>query len=210
MCDIGDESLSEFNSLIEYLNIAMDFENDILNCLETLKDGGIILYPTDTIWGIGCDATNSKAVEKIYRQKKRSDEKAMIVLVADEKQTLQHVANPDLAVFDWLKKNNKPTTVIYEGAIGISENLISDVGTIAIRICEDSFCKQLIKRFRKPIVSTSANISGQPAPKNFSEISQEIKSGVDYIVLWRQDDLSSGQPSSIIKWNKDGSVTVLR
>jgi L-threonylcarbamoyladenylate synthase len=175
-----------------------------------LQDGGIILYPTDTIWGIGCDATNAKAVEKIYRLKKRQDEKAMIVLVADEKQVLQHSAKPDLAVFDWLKKTSKPTTVIYDGAIGIAENLVADDGTIAIRICNDSFCKQLIKRFRNPIVSTSANISGQPAPKNFAEISEEIKPGVDYIVQWRQDDLFFAQPSSIIKWNKDGSVTIIR
>jgi len=188
----------------------MNFETDIVNCLETLKNGGIILYPTDTIWGIGCDATNVNAVEKIYRLKNRSDEKAMIVLVADERQVLQHVASPDLAVFDWLKKNDKPTTVIYDGAIGVAENLVPDLGTIAIRVCHDGFCKQLIKRFRKPIVSTSANISGQPSPKNFSEIREEIKSGVDYVVQWRQDDLSIGQPSSIIRWNKDGSATILR
>jgi L-threonylcarbamoyladenylate synthase len=188
----------------------MDFESDILNSLEVLNEGGIILYPTDTIWGIGCDAANEKAVEKIYSLKKRPGDIAMIVLVADEKQVLQHVANPDLAVFDWLKKTNKPTTVIYDGAIGVAENLIAGDGTIAIRICNDSFCKQLIKRFRKPIVSTSANISGQPAPKNFSEVSLEIKSGVDYMVQYRQDDLSIAQPSSVVRWNRDGSVTTIR
>lgn len=188
----------------------MNFDDDIINCLKVLQAGGIILYPTDTIWGIGCDVTNEKAVEKIYRLKKRQDEKTMIVLVADEKQVLQHSATPDLAVFDWLKNTSKPTTVIYDGAIGIAENLVADDGTIAIRICKDDFCKQLIKRFRKPIVSTSANISSQPSPKNFSEISEEIKYSVDYIVQWRQDDLSFAQPSSIIKWNKDGSVTLIR
>ena len=188
----------------------MNFELDIANCLQVLRNGGLILYPTDTIWGIGCDATNQNAVEKIYQLKKRPDEKAMIVLAADEKQVLQHVANPDLAVFDWLKENNKPTTVIYEGAIGLAENLVPDIGTIAIRICKDEFCRQLIKRFRKPIVSTSANISGEPAPKNFSEISEEIKRGVDYVVEHRRDDLSIAQPSSIIKWNKDGRPTIIR
>ena len=188
----------------------MNFEADILNCLKVLQDGGIILYPSDTIWGVGCDATNEKAVEKIYNLKKRSDKKAMIVLVADEKQVLQHVANPDLAVFDWLKTTSNPTTVIYNGPIGIAENLVADDGTIAIRICNDGFCKQLIKRFRKPIVSTSANISGQQSPKNFPEISEEIKSGVDYVVQHRQDDLSIAQPSSIVKWNRDGSVTMIR
>jgi len=188
----------------------MNFESDILSCLKVLQEGGIILYPTDTIWGIGCDATNETAVEKIYRLKKRQDEKTMIVLVADEKQIVQHVANPDLAVFDWLKETSKPTTVIYDGAIGIAENLVAGDGTIAIRICNDSFCKQLIKRLRKPIVSTSANISGQQSPKNFTGVSEEIKSGVDYIVQHRQDDLSIAQPSSIIKWNKDGSVLLIR
>jgi len=188
----------------------MNFEADILNCLKVLQDGGIILYPSDTIWGVGCDATNEKAVEKIYNLKKRSDKKAMIVLVADEKQVLQHVANPDLAVFDWLKTTSNPTTVIYNGPIGIAENLVADDGTIAIRICNDRFCKQLIKRFRKPIVSTSANISGEQSPKKFTGISEEIKSGVDYLVQWRQDDLSIAHPSSIVKWNRDGSVTMVR
>jgi len=188
----------------------MNFETDILNCLKVLQEGGIILYPTDTIWGIGCDATNEKAVEKIYRLKKRPDEKTMIVLVADEKQLLQHVANPDLAVFDWLKKSAKPTTVIYEGPIGMAENLVAEDGTIAMRICHDGFCKQLIKRLRKPIVSTSANISGQRSPNNFVEIGEEIKKAVDYTVQWRQDDISIAGPSSIVKWNKDGSVTLIR
>ena len=159
-----------------------DFEKDIENCLGELKRGGLILYPTDTVWGIGCDATNEKAVEKIYKLKRRSDEKAMIVLVADEKDIMQHVAAPDLSLFDYLDKATKPTTVVYEGALGFADNIVAKNGSIAIRICKDEFCRQLIKRFRKPIVSTSANISGMPAPKFFKEISDEIKSGVDYIV----------------------------
>jgi L-threonylcarbamoyladenylate synthase len=188
----------------------VSFENDITNCLKILREGGMILYPTDTIWGLGCDATNEVAVEKIYQLKKRPDEKAMIVLAADEKQVLKHVAHPDISVFDWLKESDKPTTVIYEGAIALADNLVADDGTIAIRICRDEFCRQLIKRFQKPVVSTSANISGQAPPKNFLEIGEEIKNGVDYIVKHRQDDLSTAQPSAIIKWNKDGPVTVLR
>jgi L-threonylcarbamoyladenylate synthase len=187
-----------------------DFENDIINCLKVLREVGTILYPTDTIWGIGCDATNAKAVEKIYQLKKRTDEKAMIVLLADEKEVLQYVASPDLLVFDYLKQISKPTTVIYEGAIGFADNLINKYGTIAIRLCKDDFCKQLIKRFRKPIVSTSANISGEPFPKSFSEIKTEIKAGVGYVVQYRQDDKSIAQPSSLIKWNKDGTITTLR
>src|SRR6185436_4389275 len=166
----------------------MNFEKDIEKCLEVLRNGGLILYPTDTIWGIGCDATNEKAVEKVYQLKKRSDEKAMIVLVAEERDVMQHVAAPDLSLFDYLTTTAKPTTVIYDGALGFADNLVGHDGTIAIRICQDEFCKHLLKRFRKPIVSTSANISGAPAPKNFNSISEEIKNGVDHIVQYGQDD----------------------
>jgi L-threonylcarbamoyladenylate synthase len=187
----------------------MSFEKDIEKCLETLKEGGLILYPTDTVWGIGCDATNKEAVEKIYKLKRRSDEKAMIVLVADEKDIMQHVAAPDLSLFDYLDKTTKPTTVVYEGALGFADNIVANDGSIAIRICKDDFCRQLIKRFRKPIVSTSANISGMPAPKTFKEIAEEIKNGIDYVVEYKQQDKISAQPSSLIKWN-NGNVTILR
>ena len=187
----------------------MSFEKDIEKCLETLKSGGLILYPTDTVWGIGCDATNEKAVEKIYKLKKRSDEKAMIVLVAAEKDIMLHVAAPDLSLFDYLDKTTKPTTVVYEGALGFADNLVAKDGSIAIRISKEEFCRRLIKRFRKPIVSTSANISGMPAPKFFKEISDEIKNGVDHIVRYKQEDETSTQPSSLIKWN-NGNVTILR
>ena len=187
----------------------VDFEKDIENSLQVLKTGGIIIYPTDTVWGIGCDATNEKAVEKIYQLKNRSDEKAMIVLVADEKDILNHVAAPDLSVFDYLEKTKKPTTVIYGGAIGFADNLIGMDGSIAIRICQENFCRQLIKRFRKPIVSTSANISGEQVAKIFTEISDEIKRGVDYIVNYRQNDKKIAEPSSLIKWN-NGVVEILR
>ena len=186
-----------------------NFEKDIEKCLETLKAGGLILYPTDTVWGIGCDATNEKAVEKIYKLKRRSDEKAMIVLVADEKDIMRHVAAPDLSLFDYLDKATKPTTVVYEGALGFADNLVAKDGSIAIRICKEDFCRRLIKRFKRPVVSTSANISGMPAPKFFKEISDEIKNGVDHIVQYKQEDETSAQPSSLIKWN-NGNVTILR
>ena len=185
------------------------FEKDIEKCLDVLKNGGLILYPTDTVWGIGCDATNEKAIDKIYRLKKRSDEKAMIVLVAAEKDIMQHVAAPDLSLFDYLNKTAKPTTVVYGGALGFADNLVAKDGSIAIRICKDEFCRQLIKRFRKPIVSTSANISGKPTPKFFKEIGEELKNGVDYIVQHKQLDETSAQPSSLIKWI-NGSVTIVR
>jgi L-threonylcarbamoyladenylate synthase len=187
----------------------MNFENDIEHCLQTLKAGELILYPTDTVWGIGCDATNPGAVEKIYRLKQRPDEKAMIVLVADEKDILKYTASPDLQVFDHLAKTKKPTTVIYEHAIGLADNLIGEDGSIAIRICRDEFCKNLLKRFRKPIVSTSANISGEPVAKTFKEIPGAISGGVDYTVKYRQDDERIAELSSIIRW-KNGVVTVLR
>jgi len=185
------------------------FEKDIEKCLDALKAEGLILYPTDTVWGIGCDATNEKAVEKIYKLKRRSDEKAMIVLVTDERDIMQHVAAPDLSLFDYLDKSIKPTTVVYEGALGFADNIVANDGSIAIRLCRDEFCRQLIKRFRKPIVSTSANISGMPAPKIFKEISDEIKNGVDHIVQYRRDDETISEPSSLIKWN-NGNVTILR
>jgi len=185
------------------------FEKDIEQCLQVLKEGGLILYPTDTVWGIGCDATNMAAVARIYGLKERPDEKAMIVLVADERDVLHYTAAPDLAVFDYLETAPKPVTVIYDGAIGLAGNLTGHHGSIGIRICAEPFCKQLIRRFRKPIVSTSANISGQPTPRIFSEIPEAIKKGVDYIVLYRQTDTKLAAPSSVIKW-KNGKAEILR
>jgi L-threonylcarbamoyladenylate synthase len=187
----------------------MEFENDILKCLETLKKGGIILYPTDTVWGVGCDATNEEAVKKIYALKDRPDEKLMIVLVANEKEVLRYVTQPDLSIFDYLKTIEKPTTVIYEGAIGFAGNLIAKDGSVAIRVCKDEFCRNLIRRFRKPIVSTSANISGEQSPGNFSAVTDEIRMKVDYVVHYRQDDEATAKPSSLIKWEK-GKAIILR
>jgi L-threonylcarbamoyladenylate synthase len=187
----------------------MDFDNDIERSLDTLRRGGLILYPTDTVWGIGCDATNEDAVQKIYTLKKRSDQKAMIVLVADERDILQYVASPDLAVFDYIKQNPKPVTVIYQGALGLADNLVAAEGSIAIRICNEVFCQHLLRRFKKPIVSTSANISGQPAPGIFMDISNGIKDGVDYIVEYRRDDSTKREPSSVVKWT-NGEIEVIR
>jgi L-threonylcarbamoyladenylate synthase len=187
----------------------LSFDNDIEQCLQVLRTGGLILYPTDTVWGIGCDATNAAAVEKVYQLKKRPDEKAMIILLADEREVLQYVAAPDLQVFDYLEQQPKPTTVIYEGAIGLGDNLIAADGSIAIRICKEEFCKHLIKRFRKPIVSTSANISGLPPAKLFTDISEEIKSGVDYVVQYRQADARVSTPSAVVKW-ENGEAIVIR
>ena len=187
----------------------MDFLIDVEKSLAVLQAGGIILYPTDTIWGIGCDATSEAAVQKIYALKKRAEEKSMIVLLADERDLLQYVASPDLAVFDYLENVTKPTTVIYDGAIGLADNIISKDGSVGIRLVQETFCKHLIKRLRRPIVSTSANISGEPSPRTFAEVSDVIRQQVDYIVQYRQDDTSIAAPSSVVRW-ENGSVTVIR
>ncbi|MEE6185668.1 Threonylcarbamoyl-AMP synthase [Mycovorax composti] len=187
----------------------MVFEADIKKCIEVLQSGGTILYPTDTVWGIGCDATNPEAVSKVYALKKRDDSKALIVLVASERDILHHTASVDLGLFDYLDTVSKPTTVIYEHGLGFADNLLAEDGSIAIRICKDEFCRALIKRFGKPIVSTSANISGEPTPSQFAAINEPIKNGVDYVVQYRQDDNSPAQPSSIIRWN-DGTPEIIR
>jgi len=186
-----------------------DFSSDIEKCLSILHGGGIILYPTDTVWGLGCDATNAEAVEKINALKQRPQYKSFVVLVTSERDVLQHVAAPDLALFDYLQGINRPTTVIYDNALGLAENVLAADGSVAMRICQDAFCRSLIKRFRKPIVSTSANISGQPAPSIYAEINTQIKQGVDYVVRHRQEDCLKTQPSSIIRW-KNGVLQVVR
>jgi L-threonylcarbamoyladenylate synthase len=187
-----------------------DFENDITASLTVLNSGGLILYPTDTIWGIGCDATNPDAVRKVFGLKQRAETKSLIVLVADQRDILKYTSQPDLRIFDFLKTVHRPTTIIYQGAIGLAPNLVNADGTIGLRLVQDPFCRNLIKRFRKPIVSTSANRSGAPSPASFKEISDEIKNAVDYIVHHRQDDTTPKQPSSIVKWNPDGTTTVIR
>ena len=186
------------------------FNTDIEACLRVLESEGLILYPTDTIWGIGCDATNEAAVEKIFTLKKRIETKALIVLIADERSLLQYVASPHIEVFDYIQGVSKPTTIIYENAIGLAGNLLHEDGSVGIRICADEFCKHLIKRFRKPIVSTSANVSGFPPPKVFSDIDIAVKEGVDYVVHYRQDDTTPVEPSAVVKCGKDGRFTILR
>ena len=187
----------------------MDFSNDVEQSLSILKSGGIILYPTDTVWGIGCDATNEEAIEKIFVIKERPPNKSFIILVADEREVMRYVTNPDPRVFDYLELTQKPTTVIYDGTVGLAANLASEDGTVAIRIVKDEFCRHLIKRFRKPIVSTSANLSGQPTPSNFSEIDQRIKSRVDYVVGYRQNEKQKVSSSAVIKW-ENGQPQILR
>lgn len=188
----------------------MDFEKDITAALEALRAGGLILYPTDTIWGIGCDATDAAAVGKVYALKQREAARSLIVLLADERDILRYTSQPDLRVFDYLHTVTKPTTVIYEGAIGLASNLVNADGTIAIRLVDDNFCRHLIKRFRKPLVSTSANISGEPTPAFFKEIDPRIKEGVDYIAGHRREDDTPREPSAIIRWNPGGAPLIIR
>ncbi len=187
-----------------------DFDADIERCLVVLEQGGTILYPTDTVWGIGCDATNPEAVQKVFSIKERPDNKSLIVLVADEKELMKYVTDPDPQVFDFLKNSKKPTTVIYNGAVGLAPNVLHENGSVAIRVVSDKFCKHLIKRFRKPIVSTSANISGDPTPRRFTEILNHIITNVDYVVTYRQDEEADAQASAVVRLNRDGTPTYLR
>lgn len=183
---------------------------DIKKACEVLRSGGLILYPTDTIWGIGCDATNEEAVQKVYKLKKRADQKAMLILL-DSTAKLETYASdiPDVA-WDLIEMSDKPLTIIFSHAKNMATNLIADDGSIGVRITQEEFSRKLCERFRKPVVSTSANISGQPSPVNFSQISDEIKDGVDYIVQYRQDDNSKSQPSSIIKLGDGGVFQIIR
>ena len=168
------------------------------------------MYPTDTIWGIGCDATNPVAVDKIFGLKQRTAAKSMIVLIADPRDINKYTSLPQPYIAEYLEKATKPTTVIYEAALGLATNLVSEDGSIAMRIVNEDFCRHLIKRLHKPLVSTSANISGQDSPSNFAEISDEIKQGVDYIVQYRQQDGRLFSASAIVRFNKSGDPTILR
>jgi len=188
----------------------MLFKNDIEQCLTVLKSGGIILYPTDTVWGIGCDATNETAVAKIYALKNRIESKSMIILVAEESEILHYTSPQTNQIFDYLKGIHKPVTVIYPNAKDLAKNIINSDGTVGIRIAKDDFCKELIHAFGKPIVSTSANISGYPTPGIFSDIDILIKSGVDYVVQYRQEDDQPASPSTIIKIKEDGDIEIIR
>lgn len=188
----------------------VDFFAEVEAALDVLRNGGTILYPTDTVWGLGCNATNPDAVKKIYELKRRPDSKSLIILVAEERDILQYVAAPDLAVFDFLQAQIRPTTVIFDGALNLAPNLIAEDGSIAIRIVRDEFCRHLIKRLRKPIVSTSANISGQPAPQFFGQVADKVRTGVDYVVRWRTEDETPAQPSQIIRWQHNGSYQIIR
>ncbi len=183
---------------------------DLKQALKFLESGGVILYPTETVWGLGCDALNEAAVEQIFRIKNRPESKSLIVLLAEAKDIFQFTATPHPDVVHILESFQKPTTIIYENALHFPKNVVADDGSIGIRITTDPFCKSLIKRLKRPIISTSANISGSPAPNGFSEIADEIKSNVDYVVHYRREDTAINPPSRIVKIKEDGSLEILR
>ena len=188
----------------------MNIEDDIKKCLQTLNEGGIILYPTDTVWGLGCDATNEKAVAKIFALKQREETKSMIILL-NHKNDIEHYSKtPSSSIIEMLNNTERPLTIIYPNAKNIASNIISDDGTIAIRIVKDIFCETLLKSFGKPIVSTSANISGEVGATSFTTISTAIKNGADYIVQHRQQEDIFAKPSRILLWKNDEEIVVIR
>lgn len=175
-----------------------------------MREGGVILYPTDTIWGIGCDATNEDAVRRVYEIKQRQDSKAMLVLVDSSVKVDFYVQDVPEVAWDLIELADKPLTIIYSGARNLAANLLAEDGSVGIRVTNEEFSKRLCQQFRKAIVSTSANISGQSSPKSFNEISEEVKSAVDYIVGYRQEEMSNPKPSSIIKLDKGGVIKIIR
>lgn len=175
-----------------------------------MNEGGVILYPTDTIWGIGCDATNEEAVRRVYEIKQRSDSKAMLVLVDSPVKVDFYVQDVPEIAWDLIEVADKPLTIIYSGARNLAPNLIAEDGSVGIRVTNEEFSKRLCQQFRKAIVSTSANISGQPSPANYTEITEELKSMVDYVVGYRQEEMGHPKPSSIIKLGKGGVIKIIR
>lgn len=192
----------------------MTREQDIKNAVEVLRMGGVILYPTDTVWGIGCDATNREAVKRVYEIKQREDSKALICLVDSDARLQRYVRHvPDVAwqLIDSLQDSDaKPTTLILDGAINLAENLIAEDGSVALRITQEAFSKELCYKFQKALVSTSANISGQPAAQNYQDIDPVLLERVDYVCWTRRQEHKPHKPSSIIRLREDGEVTIIR
>ncbi len=185
-------------------------EADLKEAVKVMKEGGIILYPTDTVWGIGCDAANEEAVRKIYELKKREDSKSMLVLVGSEGMLQRTVKDVPEIAWQLIEAAVNPMTIIYDHPIGVAESLKAEDGSLGIRITSEKFSRMLCERMRGPIVSTSANVSGKPTPMTFAEISSEIKNGVDYVCRFRQKEKASSKPSNIIKITRENIVKVIR
>jgi L-threonylcarbamoyladenylate synthase len=188
----------------------MSFEEDIKESINVLRQGGIVLYPTDTIWGLGCDPTNESAVSKIYKIKSREENKSLIILVDGLTMLERYVVDIPEIVYELIEVSDTPLTIIYSKGKNLAKGVCSDDGSIGIRVCSDEFCRELITRFRKPLVSTSANFSGKPSASNFSEVEQGLCEKVDYIVNYRQDDRSKSSSSPVIKINSDGTIKIIR
>ena len=187
-----------------------NLEFEVEKTIQILKKGGVILYPTDTIWGIGCDATNNKAVEKIYKIKQRAQQQSFIILLDECDKLKEYVEHVPPIAYDLITQYVRPLTIIYPDAKNIAKNVMAQDGSIAIRIINEVFCKTLIQKFGKPIVSTSANISGEANPVSFSVVSEQIKSGVDYAVDWERDVVRAVNPSTIIRLFDNGTFDVVR
>jgi L-threonylcarbamoyladenylate synthase len=185
-------------------------QNEISKSLRVLKEGGIILYPTDTIWGIGCDASNKEAIDRIYELKQRPDSKSVISLLDDSSKLIRYVKEVPAMAWDLVENTTRPLTIIYPGVVNIAPNAIAPDGTAGIRITTHQFCRQLVRELGKPLISTSANISGNPSPASFSEIDQAILNGVDYIVNLPADESTPQRPSTIIKLGLDGTIQFIR
>jgi len=188
----------------------INFSEEIKKAIDVLRKGGIILYPTDTIWGIGCDATNAEAVQKVYELKRRVDNKSLLVLLDSAGKIETYVKEMPSVAWDLIELSDKPLTIIYSDAKNLAENLIAEDGSIGIRITNEAFSKKLCEVFRKPIVSTSANVSGEKSPGNFSEISEEIINGVDYVVNFGRSKKEKSKPSSIIKIESGNKIKIIR
>lgn len=185
-------------------------KEDLKNALQVLRNGGVILYPTDTIWGLGCDATNADAVKRIFEIKQREDSKSMLVLMENPNMLSAYIKEVPEVAWELIEVTDKPLTIIYPGAKNFAPNLIAEDGTIGIRITTETFTEHLIQQFRRPIVSTSANLSGKPSPQNFDQIGEEILTAVDYVVQYRQDETAKSKPSSIIKLGLGGQIQIIR
>lgn len=188
----------------------MNQQDDIKKAIEVMKNGGVILYPTDTVWGIGCDATNAEAVAKVYKIKHRDDSKALICLVDSSVRLQRYVRNVPEVAWQVMELATKPTTVIFDNAVNLAPNLIAEDGSIGMRVTQEDFSKELCYRFQKPIVSTSANISGEPAAENYKDISEELLNSVDYVCYSRRQEKKPHTPSSIIRIKVNGEVEIIR
>ena len=187
-----------------------EFGTDLSAALKVLRSGGVILYPTDTVWGLGCDTTNAMAVKRIFEIKQRAENKSLIILVNSVAMLERYVSNPPEVALEMAELSERPLTVVYDSGKSLAEGVASADGSVGVRVCTEPFCDALIDYLRKPLVSTSANISGSSAPAIFDEISEEVKAAVDYVCLWRQDDRSRARPSSVIKVSGNGVVKILR